>query len=362
MKCTPRDNNFNLLRFIFATLVIVSHAPDLQDGDRRNELLAQLSGGSMSFGTLAVDSFFILSGFLILKSWMGRPHIGSFLVSRILRIYPGFIAASLLCAFIVGPLYGAADYFPQFWWGGFVIGLIRLELVVTSPVFAGTAYPVLNGATWTIPYEFQCYLLVLASGVAGLFRWRQLWLAVFTMSALVHMLASFDVVSFSGTVYFRFLMAFSAGCCFYLYRGVLPWTPALARVALLLFAACMFFKPLAEPGLCLFWGYAILYYAHAGTAFTGFNRLPDVSYGIYLYAWPINKILLWHFPALNVYLMMVLVGALSIVAGTISWYAVEKPFLRFKKASGAAGRGTIEEPSGLVTQHSEGAEAARVGT
>ncbi len=359
MKCTPRDNNFNLLRFIFATLVIVSHAPDLQDGDRSNELLFRLSG-SISFGELAVDSIFILSGFLIVKSWMGRPHVGSFLVSRILRIYPGFIAASLLSAFIVGPLYGTADYFPQFWWGGFVMGLSRLELIVASPVFAGTAYPFLNGAIWTIPYEFQHYLLVLLSGVAGLFGRRHLWPAVFVMSALVHMLASVGVVSFSGAVYVRFLMAFSAGCCFYLYREVLPWTPALARVALLLFAACLFFEPLAEPGLCLFWGYAILHYAHAGTACTGFNRLPDVSYGIYLYAWPINKILLWHFPELNIYLTMVLVGVLSILAGAISWYVVEKPFLQLKKASGAAGRVNIEEPSGFVTQHSEGPETARV--
>ena len=358
MRSAQHGNNFNLLRFLFAALVIVSHAPELQDGDRSNELLSRLFG-SISFGDLAVDSFFILSGFLIVKSWVSQPRVGCFLASRLLRIYPGFIAASLFCAFVVGPLYGGADYFQQFWWGGFVSGLARLELVVTNPVFAGTAYPFLNGAVWSIPHEFQCYMLVLAAGLAGLCCRRHFWPAVFVASALVHGLASSGVVSFAGAVYFRLLMAFSAGCSFYLYRGELPWTPALAQVALLLFMACLFSKPLAEPGLCLFWGYAILYCAHVGTAVPGFNRLPDVSYGIYLYAWPINKILLWHFPALDVYLMMALVGVLAILAGTISWYVVEKPFLRLKTVVEAGGRASAGPAPGFVPRHAEGSAAAR---
>ena len=230
MQCKAHRNNFNQLRFVFAALVIVSHAPELQDGDRSNEWLSRLFG-TLSFGELAVDSFFILSGFLIVKSWVSRPQVGRFVASRVLRIYPGFIAASLFCALVVGPLYGGADYFHQFWWGGFVAGLARLELVVTPPVFAGTAYPFLNGAVWSIPYEFQCYMLVLVAGLAGLFRRRHFWPAVFAASALLHVLAASGVASFAGELYLRLLMAFSAGCCFYLYRDALPWTPALARAA-----------------------------------------------------------------------------------------------------------------------------------
>ena len=355
MQCKAHRNNFNLLRFVFAALVIVSHAPELQDGDRSNEWLSRLFG-TLSFGELAVDSFFILSGFLIVKSWVSRPQVGRFVASRVLRIYPGFIAASLFCALVVGPLYGGADYFHQFWWGGFVAGLARLELVVTPPVFAGTAYPFLNGAVWSIPYEFQCYMLVLVAGLAGLFRRRHFWPAVFAASALLHVLAASGVASFAGELYLRLLMAFSAGCCFYLYRDALPWTPALARAALLLFVACLFSRPLAEPGLCLFWGYAILHYAHAGTPLRGFNRLPDVSYGIYLYAWPINKILLWHFPTLDVSLMMGLVGGLSILAGALSWYAVEKPFMRLKLPAARSGP---EQAPGFVARPPEGAAGAR---
>lgn len=90
MKKLDHENNFNLLRFIFASLVIVSHAPELRDGNKTNEILTQIFG-TITFGQLAVDSFFIISGFLIVKSWNDKPIFTSFLLNRILRIYPGFI-------------------------------------------------------------------------------------------------------------------------------------------------------------------------------------------------------------------------------------------------------------------------------
>jgi peptidoglycan/LPS O-acetylase OafA/YrhL len=88
----PRDknNNFNALRFWFASLVILSHAPELQDGDRRHELLTQIFG-TISFGEMAVQSFLLISGYLIVKSWQERPQVAVFLTHRILRIYPGCV-------------------------------------------------------------------------------------------------------------------------------------------------------------------------------------------------------------------------------------------------------------------------------
>ena len=97
------NNNFHLLRFVFASLVIISHAHEIKDGDRSNEILTTIFG-SISFGELAVDCFFVISGYLITKSWLENPRFSAFLSSRILRIFPAFIVASLLCALILGPL------------------------------------------------------------------------------------------------------------------------------------------------------------------------------------------------------------------------------------------------------------------
>ena len=327
---TNHGNNFNLLRFLFASLVIVSHVPELQDGNRANEILTQIFH-TISFGEMAVDSFFVLSGFLIVKSWQGRPSVIAFLSSRVLRIYPGFVASSLLCAFVIGPMYGLTNYFQDFEFVKFFSGLVKLNLSGTPSVFPNSPYPLLNGAMWTIPHEFRCYLLVLAFGLAGGFRKRWLVPVFFLLCASVHIFNRSGTFQLPLDVYFRCGMTFSAGATFYLYRYEIPWKKGIAFTALMALIGLLFIKPIAEPALCIFWGYSILYLAVSETVFIKFNRLPDVSYGVYLYAWPINKIVLWHYPGMNVYAAMAFVFLLSIVFGVTSWYVVEKPFMKLKK-------------------------------
>ena len=46
------------------------------------------TGGQLTLGTLAVDCFFIISGFLILHSWLAQPDARRYLTKRVMRIYP----------------------------------------------------------------------------------------------------------------------------------------------------------------------------------------------------------------------------------------------------------------------------------
>ena len=98
-------NNFGLFRLLFAYGVIVSHSAEMLDGNRAREVLTRL-GSQVTMGGLAVDGFFLISGYLIASSFIRHPRLGDYLASRILRIYPAFIAASLICLFLVGPLGG----------------------------------------------------------------------------------------------------------------------------------------------------------------------------------------------------------------------------------------------------------------
>jgi peptidoglycan/LPS O-acetylase OafA/YrhL len=111
MQTTIRENNFNFMRLVFALLVILGHSPELVDGNQSREVLMRIFG-TMTCGGFAVDGFFLLSGYLIMQSWERQPDGWKFLKKRLLRIYPGFIVASLICAFVVGPLAGdSATYF-----------------------------------------------------------------------------------------------------------------------------------------------------------------------------------------------------------------------------------------------------------
>lgn len=323
------QNNFNFLRFLFASLVIVSHVPELQDGNRSHEILTQIFG-TISFGELAVDCFFILSGFLIVKSWLKRPAFLSFLSSRLLRIYPGFIASCLICALLIGPLFSTPDYFQQFNVQQFFSGMLKLSLGGHPEVFPNTQYPALNGSMWSIPYEFKCYLLVLFCGMLGLLNKRWSWLLLWTACTLAYVAIKLNGAPHKFEIYIRLVMAFSAGGCFCLYHDKLRWNSKLAWASLALCSGLFFSHTMAEPALSLFGSYAILYFALHAKAMHSFNTLPDVSYGIYLYAWPVNKIVLWYYPHINLALAILTVFILSVIAGSISWYAVERPFMRIK--------------------------------
>src|SRR5688500_8947204 len=85
----PRRNNFDLLRFLFASLVVFSHSYSivLPKSDAPSEPLAFLTGRQISLGTLSVYGFFVISGFLIAQSWTRSRSFGQFLKKRALRLY-----------------------------------------------------------------------------------------------------------------------------------------------------------------------------------------------------------------------------------------------------------------------------------
>src|SRR4051794_11831245 len=94
-----RSNNFDFFRLAMATLVIYSHTfPLLYGSNQGIEPLARVTGGQLTFGALAVDVFFIISGFLITMSWQHSRGTFDFLKRRLRRIAPAYLCAMLLMA------------------------------------------------------------------------------------------------------------------------------------------------------------------------------------------------------------------------------------------------------------------------
>ena len=98
-------NNVGALRLLLSLLVVLSHAPELLDGDRSRELLTGMFG-TLSFGELAVDGFFLISGYLVTQSWVATGGGGPYFMRRILRIVPGFLVAYAISLLVFGPFGG----------------------------------------------------------------------------------------------------------------------------------------------------------------------------------------------------------------------------------------------------------------
>jgi peptidoglycan/LPS O-acetylase OafA/YrhL len=321
-------NAFGFMRLLFASLVIVSHTPEMMDGNRSREILSRLFG-TMSFGDLAVDGFFIVSGFLITGSYIKNPIINVFLVKRIARIYPAFILCSVVCVIFVAPLAGAsADsiraYFP--------IGLYR-ALILRPPrwdgVITGTTWPALNLAMWTIAFEFECYLLVLFLGVTGLLR-RPWLLAIVSIVCIFAYAQSFIL---EHDHHFRLFGFFIAGAVYFLWRDQIVFTPLRIAMALVGLLILMSDWQLAEPAVAIFGSYLIFAFASLGASWSiaSINNRNDISYGVYLYAWPIEKLILWYLPALNPLGVGTATFAGACACGWLSWHGLEKRVIRLSE-------------------------------
>jgi peptidoglycan/LPS O-acetylase OafA/YrhL len=333
------DNNFNFIRLVLSILVLLAHAPELIDGDRHREILTNIFH-TISCGELAVNGFFLLSGYLILQSWQRKPQFTSFLKKRILRIYPGFIVASLVSIFIVTPL---AIHPIDFWQPVDLLTHFQRLVCLNTPnapanVFQGNPYPKVNSSMWTIVHEFRCYLLVAIFGVIGGLNPATGWLVLSGVVFFVHNLplaVCFPQLSTEFTHHVSDLIGlltfFCVGGCFYLLRDRIYYTKKYALLALGMAIISLFSERLLHLTLPTLGGYGFFWFAFLKIpSLKWFHTASDISYGIYLYGWPTEKLLIWYFPALSPWAVFICAVGITAVCGFSSWHLVEKPCLRLR--------------------------------
>lgn len=345
------ENTFGFLRLLFALLVIISHIPEIHDGDRRHEILTQIFG-TISFGEISVDAFFFISGYLITGSYLSSSTAGSYALKRIARIYPGFLVASLLCLIVVAPLGGGSLHISTNAWGSAVVRALLLMPPDLGTVFSGTYYPALDGPMWTISYEFRCYAIILFLGLTGVLARRD-FIIFITITFLVlsvvefapHVAVATIEASFRGPPSIRSLheiktaliggfrenirliAIFLTGSSYFLFKEKIYQSPTSLLVASLALCVCMFSAPLVNAGTAIFGGFLILAAAKKATGglLERVNNEDDLSYGVYLYAWPITKLVFWWWPALPVLWAGIFVLLSACLFGWLSWRFVEKP-------------------------------------
>ncbi|TQI72963.1 peptidoglycan/LPS O-acetylase OafA/YrhL [Bosea sp. AK1] len=328
-------NNFGLLRLVMALAVVVSHAFSVTDGRVEQEPWFQTTG--FTLGEHAVNGFFAISGFLVTMSFVRRGW-RDYVVARFLRIAPGLIAATLVVALVLGGLMTTLDrsaYFsdPRLW--RFITGtLTTFKSAAALPgVFESNPLPFPLGTVWTLKYETLCYLGVLAAGLAGLLARPRLALAA--MLALTLAVVLREVMAPHGSkgteTALRLPLIFLAGGVAYLYREKVPLSLPLLAVALLALVP-LSFTPLYKAALYLVtaWGVLVLALAPALTR-RSVEPAADLSYGVYLYGWPVQQALHALSPSLGAVALLWPSLAATVVVAALSWYLIEKPALGLKR-------------------------------
>jgi len=354
-----RQNNLDAVRLALAVLVIFSHSFPLTRGFDETEPMMRATGGQTTAGTVAVDLFFVISGFLIANSFLNSRSVLSFLDKRVRRIYPGFIAAMVLCALVVAPLAGAAMTSAHFWSPlvDFLQRTVRLLEFQYTYAFHNNPYKnSINGAAWTIPYEFLCYAGVAILGVAGVLRRRGLVLLLLGVSllfCLLYLVNNWKVEApFRGHLqkWAYLTPSYLAGVTFYLWRDAIPHSGKLALVCVAVLAACCFVPNSWAECFPLAGAYLVFWFAfHPRIALQNFGKFGDFSYGTYLYAFPIQQLIVQASGAsLGPMGLFVLAAPATLLAGAVSWWGVEHWFLPGKKRQTMAVQAHARRLSGVI--------------
>jgi peptidoglycan/LPS O-acetylase OafA/YrhL len=338
-----RENNFDFLRYFMAALVVYAHAFAFVNGHQYTgaDPLARLTKWQTGFGGLAVECFFIMSGYMILRSWLYSKGALDYFKRRALRILPALTVALLFCSLVVGPIATRTlnEYFTNPYSYRYMLIMFGRDFKTTDwlpGVFENHPWPrSVNGSIWTIRYEIICYVGVALLGLIGIYRKRSMVLAIGLGIYALYVLSAKKIIPLGPLDQLPYLMSFfMVGMLAYLYRERIPHSPALCLLAVSCLLLATFLKVL-QWVMPFGMGYLLFYIAfHRGIRLQHFARKGDLSYGVYIYAFPVQQLLV-HFSGnrLEPHLHFVLALAISSGLAKLSWNYVEQPFIRMKSKS-----------------------------
>jgi peptidoglycan/LPS O-acetylase OafA/YrhL len=335
---SPERNSFGVLRFAMATLVLVSHSYLYSAGTSAAEPLQPWLGRSL--GECAVRVFFILSGVMVAQSFDRSRSIVDFTVARVLRIFPALIVCVLAVAFVLGPFASAlpaSEYFksPELYSYAAKTLTLATGSAPLPGVFETNAYAnYVNSSLWTLKYEVACYLGLGVLGAAGLFDQKLRWFAVAGLAvvvATVSLSLPVDPGDYGFTQNLRyFVVYFYGGVLAYLLRSYLV-IAGVALLPLFLIFVVSVRTPFAEVGAMLFLGYGALWAAtKMWGPLRGLCNRTDASFGIYIFAGPVQQTLLWLFPSISPVVLTLAAFAIVLPMAIASWRIIEKPSLRLR--------------------------------
>lgn len=329
-----RDNNFTLFRIFFAWLVLYGHSYAIQKSTGISDPLSQIFQGSTWIGSLAVNGFFAISGFLVCASLIKRG-LYNYIISRIIRIYPALIVCVLLSIFVLGPTLTSLSLVEYFKHSDtfkyFANATLYLPNQWNLPgVFENNHTRTINGSLWSLPLEARCYFLLAVAGAFGLLIQKQI--ANFIILSIIlfgfffpNSIPVIPALKLSITTSLYFIL----GVAFYINRKHILLNYKIAIFCILLIANSfgeewfVFVFPI--PFI-----YLIFYFVYCVKTIDEDSKVGDFSYGVYIYAWPVQNTIASFFPDLTPLLNTVFSTVIVFPLALVSWHYIEKPILKLK--------------------------------
>lgn len=338
---TRQANNFDLLRILFAWFVIVSHSYVL-NGDGATDPLFEMTQQTFLFSFIGVKGFFIISGYLIFKSMVVSTSIFEYLVKRVLRIFPALAVVLLVTLVAVYFIY--PNNMPPFFSNKEVYAYFLGNIILFKPhffisgIFAALPSSAINGSLWTIEYEFFFYLFILlffyfrsnkkilkALLVIVVALFLMVRLAFYDWTVQTHFFIPLEPLFDLGPY---FLIGSLLSCFNF---DTMPAKNALAAVLSLVLVASVYFK-IGHTVVYFTLPFLVIYVGKQTSKLASWvhTTMGDPSYGIYLYAFPLQQLIIyWYRPSTLVLFVASTIGAF--IFGYLSWIFIEKNALALKQ-------------------------------
>lgn len=328
-----KSENLHLMRFIASIMVILSHSFVICTASEENEWFVKLFDAQLTMGGFAVAVFFLCGGYLIAMSAEKNQTAGKYFTARVLRLFPPLVFSTfftiVLCSFFSEM--GQILYFfsPTTW--VYMWNCVFKRVYYLPGVFTGNPYgAVVNGSLWTLPVEFICYILCFMAIKMKLTKKKSYpFTAPFVIAgAYVVWFMGYGIPNLRELI--RPVLLFYIGMGYWIYREYITFSIRKFCIAIAAFVGLMIIGQGTLAMLLAFPYIMMTIWFGMKQCSPKLGKLGNYSYGIYLWGFPVQQMVMDVYadfpmdPMLNV----VFAIPITIVLGIITYYVSEKWFMQ----------------------------------
>ena len=326
-----------------AITVVVYHSYPLLYSKYYHDWLYDLTGYSSS-GSISLDVFFVISGFLITQSYCRNSSAQVFFKARMLRIFPAYLMSMLIIALLIGPVFTTLpilDYFENLdTWRFFIgIGLFKLQFYLPQ-VFTQSYHHTnsVNGSVWSLSYEWVMYFFLFLFGQIGLLKPTKLNISLHAIIIVIMVwfdlnpeFTTIKIAGIQSSIIVHLYCLFMVGSWLFLLKDKFKINHTIGIVTCMVWVAT--FHTIYYP-ICALLAIPIMviWIAHLPINFLRkITSTGDYSYGIYIFGFPIQQIIIQITKGnIGIYPMIISSLFLTLLVAILSFHFIEAPFLKRK--------------------------------